>query len=367
MDAHALYARLGAVIITGPMSAEKNTKGVWKKTFTFPTAWQKTTSREYDKSATGFALVCNAESGCTGIDIDDPETPTNKQLMRLMEACTLVARTKNGFHYVFKNDARIKQTASSTFKLDTRNYGGCLFVAPSVAYDDAGNTVAEYKWVKIPPLEAQGVDAALVAIPEAVIDFLRALNSSRYLKQAGGAEPAQQAPAPAPPLRASIGANDNSGSTEGLEVRGAPRALTSDQEAAFKSAASSAARIRAGTDRVGYAESVVVATNKDPIGGCPALRVNFRHGGNERVCPVTHVEHDSNNYHVSLGVDTVLGTGLPVFTVFCHSDACIARGHLLLAFVDPASYGALGIDSGLPRRSPARRELFDKMQAHVSQ
>ncbi len=76
------------------MSAEKDVHGEWKKKFGFTKAWSAKTSRDYNKRATGFALVCGPESGCTGIDIDDPETETNKRLMRLMTECTLIARTK---------------------------------------------------------------------------------------------------------------------------------------------------------------------------------------------------------------------------------------------------------------------------------
>ena len=149
-DDHAMYARLGFIVVSGKMSAEK-TKGTaaeWKKKFKFPVGWQDKTSTEYDKRASGFAVITGARGGVTAIDIDDPDTTTNKQLMNLMSECTLVARTKRGFHYVFRYDARILQTAGD--KLDIRNDGGCLFVAPSVAYDDAGRTVAEYRWIRVP-------------------------------------------------------------------------------------------------------------------------------------------------------------------------------------------------------------------------
>jgi hypothetical protein len=186
VDVHAMYARLGFIIVSGKMSAAQS-KGEWKKKFAFPRGWQTTESREYDKSgsnATGFALVTGAKSGVTAIDIDDPDTPNNKRLMRLMSDCTLVARTKKGFHYVFKYDVRILQTAGD--KLDTRNDGGCIFVAPSVAYDDRGRTVAEYSWVRVPDAEADGPSGAngLVAVPEPVIEFLRALDR-RYVGRSG--------------------------------------------------------------------------------------------------------------------------------------------------------------------------------------
>ena len=85
--AHELYARLGFIIVSGKMSATKSksgSAGEWKKTFAFPRGWQNKQSAgsgSYDKRASGFALVTGAKSGVTAIDIDDPETPTNKRLM----------------------------------------------------------------------------------------------------------------------------------------------------------------------------------------------------------------------------------------------------------------------------------------------
>ena len=169
---HAMYERLGFIVISATMSATKSKSGEWKKRFAFPREWQQKTSKgcgSYDKGASGFAVVTGRKSGTTAIDIDDPETPHNKKLMALMANCNLVARTKRGFHFLYSYDARILQTSGD--KLDTRNDGGCIFVAPSVAYDAEGRKVADYKWIRVP-----GPDEGLVAIPEAVIDFLRALD-----------------------------------------------------------------------------------------------------------------------------------------------------------------------------------------------
>ena len=82
--AHAAHARMGFIIVSGKMSAANTKDGEWKKSFAFPRGWQNKTALEYDKRATGFALVTGAKSDCT-----------------------LVARTKKGFHYVYKYDARI--------------------------------------------------------------------------------------------------------------------------------------------------------------------------------------------------------------------------------------------------------------------
>ena len=108
--AHEMYARFKFIVVSAKMSAKKNKKGEWKKHFDFPVAWQGKTSLEDDRNASGFALLTGAKSGITAIDVDDPETPTNKRLMELMSDCNLVAKTKHGFHYVYRYDERIQQT-----------------------------------------------------------------------------------------------------------------------------------------------------------------------------------------------------------------------------------------------------------------
>ncbi len=176
--AHALYARLNFIVVSAKMSAKKNTEGVWKKHFVHPPAWTEKTSRVYDRRKSGFAVVTGKASGCTAIDVDDPESETNKRLMGLMSECNLVAKTKHGFHYVYRYDERIKNTTGVSHKLDVRNDGGCLYVAPSVARDDTGCTVAEYEWIREP-----GSSDELSVLPDAVLEFLASLDH-RYVRGA---------------------------------------------------------------------------------------------------------------------------------------------------------------------------------------
>ena len=180
-DAFALYARLGFIIVSGKMSAAKTKRRdgeiEWKENFAFPRGWKTKDSTDigsYDKRASGFALLTGLKSGATVIAIGDPETAQNKRLMDLMANCNLVARAKKGYHYVFRYDSRIAQTTGN--KLDTRNDGGYIFVAPSVARDDQGRTVADYKWIRVPR-----ADESLVPVPESVIEFLRALGRVNYI------------------------------------------------------------------------------------------------------------------------------------------------------------------------------------------
>ena len=333
--AHAVYARLGFIIVSGRMSAARvaSTKpktgasGEWKKNFAFPRGWQNKATLEYDKRATGYALVTGAKSGVTAIDIDDPETPNNKRLMSLMADCTLVARTKKGFHYVYKYDPRILQTAGD--KLDTRNDGGCIFVAPSVAYDDQGRTVAEYKWVREPE-EAEG----LVAMPEAVVEFLRALDRRYVAATAPNLAPNTPTAQKAPMKHKSLVPKPVT--AEAIEARNAE----------LMAQALRAAQVRAGTERVGFPMRVVELDEKPEIFGTTAVRIDFSHAsGTSRVCPVTRTEHESNHFFVTLGADT--GTGLPALFMYCHSvkDCNAEKKHEMLAFVDPASFATIGVDA----------------------
>jgi hypothetical protein len=117
-----------------------------------------------------------------------------------------------------------------------------------------------------------------------------------------------------------------------------------------------AVQMRAGpenADRVGFPTRVVPLGDKQPVWGCPAVRIEFSHqSGTTRVCPVTRILHDSNHFFVTIGVDEER-TGLPAFFVYCHEhNECNPRNQanpkgkpVMLALVDPASYGALGIDA----------------------
>ena len=398
---HAMYERLGFVIVSAAMSATKSKSGEWKKRFSFPRDWQHKQGKAYDKGASGFAVVTGAKSGATAIDIDDPETPHNKKLMALMGNCNLVAETKKGFHYLYGYDARILQTAGD--KLDTRNDGGCVFVAPSVAYDDEGNKVAEYKWIRVP-----GPGESLVPMPEAVIDFLRALDR-RYV----AAAPTAPNLAPAVPTAptATLAPNEPNAPTATLapnwatvpvvtlapnapNAPNAPRklkpngptvpaeAMTAEaikaRDKELMAQALRAAQVRAGTDRVGFPTRVVDLSERPEIFGTTAVRIDFSHQrGTSRVCPISRTEHESNHFFVTLGAEEC--TGLPALFMYCHSvkDCNAEKKHEMLAFVDPESFATIGMDAGAvgavgtdEGASPVlsigqSAVLLGKMQAHV--
>jgi hypothetical protein len=381
-DAHGLYERLGLIIVSAGMSATKSKSGEWKKRFAFPRDWQHKTSKVYDKGLSGFALVTGRKSGVTAIDIDDPETPHNKKLMALMGNCNLVARTKKGYHYVFRYDARILQTAGD--KLDTRNDGGCIFVAPSVAYDDEGRKVADYKWVRVP-----GPDESLVAMPESVIDFLRALDR-RYVAAPNLAPTVPTVTlAPTAPTAPTVPTAPNAPNAARkhkpkTRVPNGPtvpaEAMTAEareaRNAELMGQALRAAQVRAGTERVGFPMRVVDLCEKPEIFGTTAVRIDFSHqSGTSRVCPISRTEHESNHFFVTLGAEEC--TGLPALFMYCHSvkDCNAGKKREMLAFVDPASFETLGIvaptDPTAPKAAVPTRTagqtvvLLGKMQEQV--
>jgi len=186
--AHDLYERLGFVVMSGAMTAKQTKKGEWRKEFAFRKDWAKLAKHDYNKKASGFAILTGEKSNVTVIDIDDPESETNKELMDLMNQCNLVAQTKKGYHYYFTYDNRIKQTTGD--KLDTRNDGGCIFCEPSIAKSPNGDVVASYEFIK-QPFEGE----ELTAVPEDVIEFLTKIDG-RYVGVETNGEEEQEAMMP---------------------------------------------------------------------------------------------------------------------------------------------------------------------------
>lgn len=161
------YQRLNLVVFSGNMTVKPHASG-YKKDFQFPSEWQKITKSNIVRQSSGFVMRTGSDVGIFGIDIDDPELPHNQELMDLMAECNMIQKTKNGFHYVYKWDPRIKQATSKELKLDTRANGGCLFVAPSIAKAPDGSIVAQYEWRRMPD-----EDDEICSVPEEVIEYLK--------------------------------------------------------------------------------------------------------------------------------------------------------------------------------------------------
>jgi P4 family phage/plasmid primase-like protien len=176
MDVHALYERLGFVVMSGDMTSYQTKDGTWKKKFGFRKEWEKTTIHDYNKNKNGFAIITGKTSGITAIDIDDPDLPHNEKLMELMSECNMIARTKKGFHYIYKYDERIKGVSGADgIDMDTRNDNNCLFCEPSHCINTEGDVVATYQWT-ITPMD----DEELMELPEEVYEYLSKLDT-RYI------------------------------------------------------------------------------------------------------------------------------------------------------------------------------------------
>lgn len=177
---HQYYDENDLVVMSGLMTATKHSKtGEWKKTFGFRKGWEKTIKHDYNQRVNGFALLTGKTNGITAIDIDDPTLDHNVHLMELMENCTMIAKTKKGFHYIFKYNPTIKGVSCDDLALDTRNDNNCVFCEPTRCVADDGAVVATYKWIKKPSSMED-----LVEIPSEVLDYLGSLSQKYFISVA---------------------------------------------------------------------------------------------------------------------------------------------------------------------------------------
>ena len=184
---HDFYTALGFAVFSGfTLEAKKNKDGVWKKHL--PSGLTKGWNtfkhgKPYNRNTDAFAIITGETSGIVVIDVDDPSVPHNARLMELMEDCTMVQQTKNGFHYVYKYDDRIPQSkADDTLKLDVRSGDlknargvGCIFCEPTRLTAADGTIVADYKWVKMPSSADE-----ILPLPDAVVEELNRIRPNYY-------------------------------------------------------------------------------------------------------------------------------------------------------------------------------------------
>ena len=198
-----IYNTLGFVLASGDMGydAKECKKTLWfhKRAGEAKASWMDDDKRVCQPNATGYALLTGAKSGCSAIDIDDPDLPHNQRLAELMSNCNMIQKTRKGFHFVFKYDERLKTTTGENGQaLDIRNDRALLYVEPSHYFVD-GERV-EYKW-DITPEECG--ETELATIPEAVIAYLQEIGGSRFV-QSNEPEPTPKAKLSPSPSEASI-------------------------------------------------------------------------------------------------------------------------------------------------------------------
>lgn len=190
MDPFPLYKRLEFVICSGTFKPQQKPGGALDKGFKHDSrSWKDDKQRRCLTGRNGYALLTGCASNVTAIDIDDPDLPHNQRLSELlMTECNMIARTRKGFHYLFKYDSRIKTVAKQALALDTRNDGGLLYVAPSIYVTPDGES-AVYEWDVTP--DDLG-ETELRLLPEDVVEQLRTIHTD-YLLPPPQPEPPQQA------------------------------------------------------------------------------------------------------------------------------------------------------------------------------
>ena len=172
----ALYDRFGFVLCSGTFKPVLRSDGALNKNFVHDSiSWKNDQQRRFLPNRNGYALLTGKISNVTAIDVDEPDTSHNQELMAILtQECNMIARTRKGFHYLFKYDSRLKTVAKKTLGLDTRNDGGLLYVSPSSYNVPESEAVVDYVWDITP--EDMG-ETELRVIPESVISFLRGLST----------------------------------------------------------------------------------------------------------------------------------------------------------------------------------------------
>jgi len=178
-----MYDARGMVYMNRRMDATQDKKGVWKKKFEFPKDWDKKTTSD-TSNFNGYAVITGKTSNITVIDIDDPELEHNAGLMMLMdEGCNMVAKTKKGFHYVFKYEESIKGKSNNELALDTRNDNNCIFCEPTRDVKNSdGDVVACYEWIRTPLDEEE-----LCVMSPQILQYLKELDAG-FFKEASKVE-----------------------------------------------------------------------------------------------------------------------------------------------------------------------------------
>lgn len=173
----AMYDAMKFVYMNRYMEVYKHKNGDWKKKFHFPSKWEQLHTSETANRFNGYALITGKTSGITVIDIDDPELEHNQALMDMMIECNMVAKTRKGFHYVFKYHPDIKGVSNDKLALDTRNDNNCIFCEPTRdVKNPQGEIIASYQWERVP---FDGEE--LIVIPQEVLDYLKQLDP-KYFK-----------------------------------------------------------------------------------------------------------------------------------------------------------------------------------------
>jgi hypothetical protein len=309
-EAERLYGAHGVAFFTLSCSLSDG-----KKAMRFPAKWQMLPQGEMrfaNKNAVCVRTGTGAQTPLVVVDADgaDAIAVVEQLLVRTGVDARLVPqvrtqRGESGRHYYFR----------------AQGLAGTLKSGAKIVVDGAQTNVDVRAG-------SNGEGVGCVLAPPTKV-----LGGGEYTLLPG--PPIHEAPAMPDELAEVLGAR-------GRSLRAAPAPAATPDSTACATACASAlcavalrdARIRAGTESVGYPSRVVRVDD--------GARVEFTHRGT-RVCPVSRNEHRSNHFSVVLRADE--RTGLPAFFVYCHSakDGCKGAGHRMLGFLcaDEAS-GLLG-------------------------
>lgn len=126
-----IYDRLNISLCSVKITAFLNQKNEIQKQLQFPTDWinKPKFNRKTDNQ---IVMLTGKKSNVSVIDIDDPNTPQNKELIELCnKQCNFIQQTRKGFHFIFKYTDKLHTTTNSKKALDCRNDGGALIVEPT--------------------------------------------------------------------------------------------------------------------------------------------------------------------------------------------------------------------------------------------
>ena len=118
--------------------------------------------------ASGTIVYCDGK--ITVFDLDDMEKPSCiSAYEKLSDSCNMIAKTLNGFHFVFKKHPKFPSTVNHTLAIDVRTDKDIILAEPSF-YTHPDKGLVQYEWVEKPK---DGED--IHELPEECADFILGL------------------------------------------------------------------------------------------------------------------------------------------------------------------------------------------------
>lgn len=121
-----------------------------KKKMYFYDKWSQLTTSKFDSSRNAVVVRTGPISDCFVIDIDDMTKPDAAQLYELCyPICSVIVKTKKGYHFYFKYDDVFKSTKTYTdLGFDIKGINGIITAPPSYYFHPTEGKVV-YEFIKI--------------------------------------------------------------------------------------------------------------------------------------------------------------------------------------------------------------------------